>query len=136
MKLRNIVVMLLALVMVFVLCACGEVEDVPTTTAAPTVTAPTEGTTEPTDDGKVTYTVKVVDEGGNAVAGAIIQLCDDNGCKPGTMTGADGLTTWRLNEGTYKASFVVMPTGYTSEQTEYYFADGAYELTITLKAVA
>ena len=72
MKMRNIFVLMLALAMVFVLCACGTNANNGDgdNTTAPTVTAPTEGTDPTEDDGKVTYTVKVVDEGGNAVPGA------------------------------------------------------------------
>jgi hypothetical protein len=134
MKMRNIFVLVLALAMVFALCACGteanEGENPATT--APTVTAPTEGTEPTQDDGKVTYTVKVVDEAGNPVVGAMVQLCKDT-CVP-TTTDANGVATWRLAEDAYKASFVVMPSGYTADQAEYYFAAGAYDMTITLKA--
>ena len=136
MKMRNIFVLVLALAMVFVLCACGtetaEGDQTPTTTA-PTVADPTEGT-DPTDDGKVTYTVKVVDEAGNPIAGAMVQLCLE-ACVP-TSTGADGVATWRLVEANYKASFVVMPSGYTADATEFYFESGSRDMTITLKAAA
>ena len=141
MKMRNIFVLMLTLAMVFVLCACGAVENeeaAPTTTA-PTVTAPTEGETEPTDDGKVTYTVKVVDEAGNPVVGTyFVQLCDDNGCVP-CMTPENGVFTWRLAENTYTAKFTgEPPAGYTyaTEEKEFHFEDGSYELTIVLKAAA
>lgn len=134
MKLKNIFVLVLALCMVFALCACGgnESEGNESTTGS---TAGTTETTEATvDDGKVTYTVKVVDEGGNAVTGAIVQLCKDT-CVPCPVD-ANGVATWNLVEDDYKASFVSMPAGYTADAAEYYFAEGSYELTITLKAVA
>ena len=136
MKMRNIFVLMLALAMVFVLCACGTNANNGDgdNTTAPTVTAPTEGTDPTEDDGKVTYTVKVVDEGGNAVPGAIVQLCKDT-CVPCPVD-ANGVATWRLAEDTYKASFVVVPAGYTAEQSEYYFEDGKCDMTIVLKAVA
>lgn len=64
--------------MVFSLCACGSdpvgTED---TTPGLTTTAPVVTTTAPADDGKVTYTVKVVDESGKGVAGVMVQLCLD-----------------------------------------------------------
>ena len=47
--------------------------------------------------------------------------------------------TFQVAEADYKVSFLGgVPAGYeyTTEETEFYFADGAYELTITLKAVA
>ena len=113
------------------LCACGEAAADPKE-STPAVT--TEATTQPVDDGKVTYTVKVVDEGGNPVASAAVQLCKDS-CLPG-MTNAEGVATFRVVEDDYKVSFMTMPAGYEAEAEEFYFDDGAYELTITLKAVA
>jgi hypothetical protein len=113
------------------LCACGQAAADPKA-STPAVT--TEGTTEPVDDGKVTYTVKVVDEGGNPVANAAVQICKDS-CLPG-MTNAEGVATFRVAEDAYKVSFMAMPAGFEAEAEEFYFEDGAYELTITLKAVA
>ena len=139
MKMRNIFVLMLTLAMVFVLCACGAVENeesAPTTTA-PTVTAPTEGETEPTEDNKITYTAKVVDQNGAPVVGAMIQLCLET-CVP-TTTDANGVATWKKDtEEAYKVSFINIPEGYTyaDETTEFYFEDGKYEMTIVLKAAA
>ena len=113
------------------LCACGQAVADPKE-STPAVT--TEGTTEPVEDGKVTYTVKVVDEGGNPVANAAVQICKDS-CLPG-MTNAEGVATFRVAEDAYKVSFMAMPAGFEAEAEEFYFEDGAYELTITLKAVA
>ena len=134
MKLKNIFALMLALCMVFALCACGgNAGD-----GKESTTGSTAGTTETTeatvDDGKVTYTVKVVDEGGNAVSGAMVQLCLE-ACVP-ALTDANGVATYNLAEADYKVSFVQMPEGYTADATEYHFAEGTYELTITLKAVA
>ena len=112
------------------LCACTS----PTTKITSATNATTEATTMPVDDGKVTYTVKVVDEDGNAIASAAVQLCKDT-CLPG-MTNAEGVATFRLVEDDYKVSFMTVPEGYNAEPGEFYFADGSYELTITLKAVA
>ena len=112
------------------MCACSGFAATPPTDTA----AATEATTLPVDDGKVTYSVKVVDEGGNAIASAAVQLCKDT-CLPG-MTNAEGVATFRLVEDDYKVSFMTVPEGYNAEPGEFYFADGSYELTITLKAVA
>ena len=120
----------MALFLVFALCACGNNTGENNESTAGT-TETTEGTV---DDGKVTYTVKVVDEAGNPVAGAMVQLCLE-ACIP-ALTNAQGVATWNLEEADYKVSFVNMPAGYTAEQTDYYFADGAYELTISLNAAA
>ena len=52
------------------------------------------------------------------------------------MTNAEGVATFRVVEDDYKVSFMTMPEGYEAEAEEFYFEDGAYELTITLKAMA
>lgn len=131
MRMKNLLAIVLMFAFLLTLAACGETE----TPAGTTTTGAVEETTEPVDDGKVTYTVKVVDEGGNPVAQAAVQLCKDS-CLPG-MTDAEGVATFRvLEDAGYKVSFMVMPTGYEAEETEFYFEDGSYEMTITLKAVA
>ncbi len=133
MKLKNIFALLLALCLMIGLCACGNNADANESTSG-TTAATTETTEATVDDGKVTYTVKVVDEGGNPIAGAMVQLCLE-ACVP-AVTDAEGVATYKLAEENYKVSFVAMPEGYTADATEYYFAAGSYELTITLKAVA
>ena len=130
MSIKKVLTFALAVCMLIGLCACGETAAEPKETT-PAVT--TEATTMPVDDGKVTYTVKVVDEGGNPIASAAVQICKDS-CLPG-MTDAQGVATFRVAEDDYKVSFMAMPAGYEAEAEEFYF-DGAYELTITLKAVA
>ena len=120
------------------LCACGSVSDETTTDTTDKVTNVTdtdESTTTEDDsavEGKVTYTVKVVDEENNPIAGAMVQLCLD-ACVP-RVTDAAGVAVYELEEADYKVSFVSMPEGYTCEENEFHFADGEYELTITLKA--
>lgn len=137
MKFRNIVVLLLALCLVFALCACRNTEEPKQTTATPdattTPTNPVPETTEPTvNDGKVTYTVKVVDESGAPVVGAMVQLCKE-ACVP-SITDAEGVATYSLAKDDYKVSFVQMPEGYTAEKAEFYFNEGSQSMTITLKA--
>lgn len=130
MNIKRFFVFMLGIGMVLCLCACAETDAPAQTTTAPTV----QETEETVDDGKVTYTVKVVDEAGNPVASAAVQLCKDS-CLPG-MTNAEGVATFRVAEDDYKVSFMTMPAGYEAEAEEFYFEDGALELTITLKAVA
>jgi hypothetical protein len=86
------------------------------------------------DVGKVTYKVTVVDEENNPVVGAMVQLCLD-ACIP-ALTNSNGVAEFNVVEEEYKVSFVTMPDGYTSDEEAYYFADGSYELTITLKKAA
>ena len=130
MNTKRFLIFTMAFCMLFCLCACGAPAVDPQESAPET----TASVPEPTDDGKVTYTVKVVDEGGNPVVGAAVQLCKDS-CLPG-MTNAEGIATFRTVEDTYKVSFMTMPAGFQADAEEFYFEDSAFELTITLKAVA
>ena len=130
MNIKRFLTFALVACLVFGLCACGEAA------SDPKGYSPQETTEEPTQtvsDGKVEYTVKVVDEAGNPVSGAAVQLCKDS-CLPG-MTNAEGVATFRVVEDDYKVSFMTMPAGFEAEAEEFYF-EGSYELTITLKAVA
>lgn len=135
---KRFFVMALALCMMLSLCACagsGEDETTAGTTAATTVPT-TEATAAPTEDGLVAYTVYVVDEGGNPIAGAMVQMCKDT-CYP-NITDASGAAKFSLAEDEYKVSFLSLPAGYTytTDAQEFYFEDGAAEITITLKAEA
>lgn len=125
---------ILLLVLAFGLCACGK--EAKPTEAGTTAATPTTTTTVPTttvSDGKVTYKVTVTDETGTPVAGAMIQMCKD-ACVPG-RTNDQGVAEFNLEKDSYKVSFLAMPEGYAyaDEKTEFYFADGALELTIALK---
>lgn len=138
-SIKNMLAIVLALCMAFSLAACSDSQDSgnettgPETTAAPvqTTEAPVETTV---DDGKVLYTVTVVDEAGNPIPGAMVQLCQDT-CFPGA-TNEEGVAQFSVLEADYKVSFLSLPAGYTysTEEEAFYFADGSTELTITLKS--
>lgn len=147
MKMKSILVIMMTLCLMVCLCACGGNADEgstqtttaatnASTTAATTTTVATTPTTTTLAEGKVNYTVKVTDEAGNPISGVPVQLCLVN-CLP-TMTNAEGIATWNnMDEADYKASFWrELPAGYSSDDTEFYFEDGSYEMTIVLKAVA
>ena len=118
MKIKNIMSLILALCLVLGLCACGGSEEA----------------TEAVDDGTVTYRVKVQDEAGSPIVGAMVQICLDT-CLPG-MTNEEGVAEYQVAEADYKVSFLALPEGYTytTEETEFYFDAGSTEMTITLKA--
>lgn len=136
---KKLIAALLLVSMVFCLCACGDSQD-NNEIEPPVVTDPVD--TDPVDTDPevqgVTYTIKVVDEGGNPVAGAMVQLCSDL-CLP-KITDANGLAVYENQEelDNYKASVTSYPTGYEQlgEETDFYFGEGVYEVTITVKAVA
>lgn len=135
MNIKAFLALCMALCVVLCLCACGNTANNPGTTGA--TEEPTVETTEATepDDGKVIYTVKVVDEGGNPVSGAMVQICKEI-CLPG-LTNAEGVAEFNVVEDSeYKVSFVNVPAGFEGAEEAYYFEAGSFELTITLKAVA
>ena len=135
MKIKHTLALIVALCMVFALCACGKAPgNTATTTETPAPSETQAETQESTtvNDGKVTYTVTVVDKNSTPITGALVQLCLDN-CFP-MATNESGTATFNLEEANYKVSFVTLPAGYTADAAEFYFAEGSYELTITLKA--
>lgn len=137
---KKVLLILLSISLLLCLCACGS-DQTPTEATVPS--DPTENTTEATnptdatvDDGKVTYTVTVTDEQGNPLISTMLQLCKD-ACIPAVVD-ANGTATWTVAEDDYKVSFLDLPDGYTytTDQTEFYFADGETSMTIVLKAEA
>ena len=135
--LKRLLAVMLVLSVVLCLCACGNTQPDPVDDTKPaTEPVVTDPVTEPVDDGKVTYKVTVQDEGGNPVAGALVQLCLD-ACVP-AMTNAQGVAEWTVEEADYKVSFAMMPVGYdyATDAQEFYFDDDSCEMTLTLKVVA
>lgn len=140
-NMKKMIAMALMLCIVLGLCACGAAEAEPTAepTEAVVTEAPTEApeeTAAPEDDGMTTYTVTVVDEGGNPIAGAMVQICLET-CYP-AVTNESGVAEYSVVEADYKVSFLSLPAGYdyADETQEFYFDAGSTEMTITLKAVA
>lgn len=141
-QIEKIAISVMILCMLFTLGACAstnaddnEATATPTVVVTPTPEAPTP-TPTPVDDGKVTYTVKVVDEGNNPIANVLVQLCLEV-CHP-SMTGENGVATFPLEEADYSVKIVTLPAGYTysSDVTEFHFEEGSTDMTLTLKAIA
>ena len=137
---KKLISVALMLCMILGLCACGSADDnTPATTEAPVVVteAPTEAPAETeaeVPEGMVTYTVTVVDEEGNPISGAMVQICLD-ACIP-AVTNESGVAEWTVEEADYKVSFLTTPEGYAADTENYYFEAGSTELTLTLKAAA
>ncbi len=141
---KKIVAVFLMLFMLVSLCACGnDTADTSTDSAASSADAVStenssvESDTAASEEVSGGYVVTVVDSDNNPIPNAILQLCklgDDGSCTPGSPSDAEGKVTFSLPEDSYKVSFIVMPTGYTyaGEEQEFYFEEGAKELTITL----
>ena len=147
MNMKRLMALALALVLALCLCACGGKTDEPAQQPSqdpkPTAPAATEPAEDPSEDAPANenpvYTVRIVDEGGNGIAGAMVQMCQGETCMPGPLSDENGVVTFQIPEAEYKVSFLGgVPAGYdyTTEQTEFTFEAGSYELTIVLKAVA
>lgn len=99
-------------------------------------------------DGKVTitvtkkaaegtnYTIRVVDQNGNPVKGAMVQMCESaEVCLTPILTDANGEAVYIQPEKEYKAAITNLPEGYESTTTGYtYFED--YVATIVVNKTA
>ena len=99
---KKLLTLIFALVMAYTLCACGGAENTEDASSnndasseAPSETPSTgvsdESSEEPSDDPveEAAFKVTVVDQDGNPVAGAMVQICLDS-CLP-AMTDANGV---------------------------------------------
>ena len=126
--------LLLALVLALscLLIACDSADTTTDTTAPETTEAPTEAPTEevtteaPTEapSTKVTYTVTVKDQNGDAVEGAAVQMCDDKGCKMPAATDANGVVTFTYDPSNYHVTIVECPEGYTCDPEQAFYFEG------------
>lgn len=139
-NLKKMTAIMLLLCMALSLCACTA-EPATTTTAAKvpaattTVPATTQQPTEPTSDGKVDYTITVLNPDGTPAVEAWIMVCDADKCMTPKCTDANGVVVFRLEQKDgYKAKLDGPHPG-CQEMTDYvYFETGATELTIQLVA--
>lgn len=144
---KRLLAIVLALCLVLGLCACGNGESGKTDaeeTQPQSVETPVVKDEKPEEDVQETeasglvYTVKVQDEGGNPIAGAMVQMCEGTNCVPARSDDA-GVATFNVQaEADYEVKFMMLPEGfdYTGEEQVFHFDAGSYEMTITLKAVA
>ena len=104
------------------------------TAATTTEETVTEAVTEAQ---KISYTVTVKTEAGNAVQGVRIQACKGELCLAPVMTDANGVATFQLdkteNITEYHVKINKLPTGYTGDTTaEYSFEAGSTSIVITI----
>lgn len=138
--------LILAVCMALALCACGggdngSAEQPGSASASVSASTPQQvaGSTSSedvnVDDGKVTYTITVVDESGAPISGAMVQICKDT-CLPCGATNENGVVTVTTLEDDYKVSFMTPVAGYVTDGLEFYFDEGSTEMTIILTAEA
>ncbi|MBR4109318.1 MAG: hypothetical protein IKK41_03240 [Oscillospiraceae bacterium] len=138
MNTKRFAAFLLALCLMIGLCACGGNADntQPSTASTAATTLPAD-TTEATEAATPSHTVKVVDEGGNPIAGVFVQICLDT-CTP-AQTDANGIASYYdMPDADYEIKLMAMPQGYgyTTEEERFFFPDGSTEAIITLQAIA
>ena len=143
MNMKKIFATLLMVCMMLGICACGTDTTNPGSenknTQTESETPSTEGKSEvaDVDDGKVTYTIKLVDETGAPIADVYVQLCDDKSCYAPVKTDANGVAEYKMEEAEYKAAVTIMPAGYVDVIGQYFYFEGdATEVTITLQKAA
>lgn len=146
MNIKNLVtllvvgVLILSVGIVAVACtgedAATDDEGQTTTTTATTTTTTTQngGNENPENpgDAKPTYKVTVVDQDGNPVEGAFVQLCNGDLCKMPVATDANGVVTIMADPAAYTVKIPTVPAGYAEDTTVYSFEGESTELTVTL----
>ena len=137
---KNLVAGLLVLCMACSLCACGSNNGSGNTENNSQIENSQAGTdseseaSEALPEGKAIYKVMVVDEGGNAIAGATVQMCLETCIFE--ITNKDGVAEFTLDEAEgYKAEVLALPEGYEEINEEpVYLETGKQEVTLTVKA--
>ena len=132
-KLSSVIALVcLLLAAMLLVCACDNAKDDSKDTEESQTVVSTEETptvsTEPSD-GKVTYTVTVVDPDGKGVEGVMVQMCDDSGCKLPSATNAEGVITFRYKESNYHVTLSNLPAGLVAE-AEYYFTNNSLRIVL------
>lgn len=127
--------LVLVLCLAVSLCACGEGEPIPQE-GTDAVTTTDVQTTTTTKAEETTFRVKVVDQNGDPVPGAMIQICKDT-CIP-KMSDENGVAAFpiEITDG-YKLSVLSCPTGFTyTGEAEVYLESGSTEITVELQGEA
>ena len=141
---KRILASILMLCMVFSLTACGGGSGSGDTEKnsqkvesenSEVETQNSESQKDEVPEGKAVYTVKVVDEAGNPVKDATVQMCLTT-CIFG-VTNAEGVAAFTLDEAEgYKAEVLSLPEGYAEVSEEpVYLESGAKEVVLYVKTV-
>ena len=133
---KRIVTIVLMLCMAFGLVACGNgsTQDTQKNNTENSEQDQNQANKDTEKEEKLAYTIKVVDENNNPMAGVVVQLCKD-ACMP-SVTDENGVAEFVVKElsDEYKASVADVPEGYVYEDGDVYFKNGATEVTLVLKA--
>ena len=134
---KKIFALLLVLCMVFALCACGESEkkeDETNNAVNNEVNDDNDDVKEEESDDaseeQAVFQVKIVDENGNPVSGAMVQVCKDS-CLP-AISNAEGIATFNMQiEDGHKLQVSNCPEGYEyTGEADIYLEPGQTEYTL------
>ena len=120
--------MLLAMLMLLGLCACGQSGTQEAKDTAPAEAAAQEEATD------VAYRVAVTDEQGNPIPGVKLQFCDDASCTMGDTDG-NGVAVFPAKEGSYTVHVLKAPEDFVGTEEEFAFPEADTQLQITLKTL-
>lgn len=140
---KKIITILLLVSALLCICACDDGEATSSATESSAVESSEAVSSEAVSSEAVSseassqpaaaaFAVKVVDNEGNPVANAIVQICKDS-CIP-SKTNEEGIATFNVEvTAEHKLSFTSLPAGYTYEgEAEVYLSDGMDEYTLTV----
>lgn len=132
---KKLLAVLLSLLVVFSLSACGADTDASKDDVSSS--EPVSSSEDTSSEEKTSkFEVKVVDANGNPVEGVMLQICKDS-CIP-SKTDANGVATFNIEVTSgHKLSVLSCPAGYEyTGDAEVYMEDGATEYTIELSEAA
>ena len=89
------------------------------------------------NDNNPTYIIKVIDQHGKPVEGALVQVCDDHNCQLPLTTDENGNASACYAPSNYHVTLNSLPEGYSSDETVFYFDEGnnePYKVTIVVQA--
>ena len=121
--------MLLVMLMLFGLCACGQSSASGAGNSAPAEANAQKAADEAAD---VTYSVSVADTDGNPIPGVTLQFCDDTACRTGDTDGT-GTAVFEAKEGSYTVHVLKIPEGFIGTEEEFGFQGADRELRIALE---
>ncbi|MBR0160284.1 MAG: redoxin domain-containing protein [Oscillospiraceae bacterium] len=120
--------LLLAMLLLLGLCACGGSAAPTSNDAAP---ADAAGQNEAVEVPDVEYSISVTDQEGNPISGVMVQFCDDTACTTGE-TDKNGTAVFTAKEGSYTVHVLRVPEGFLGTDEEFRFSGTERSLGITL----
>lgn len=130
---KKLLALILAVLMMACLCACGG----DNTETPNTDNKPQSSQSETSSKEEVSkFTVTVVDQNGDAVVGAMVQICDDENCLMPLPTDDNGKVQFNFESSdSHKVLLASCPDGYETEymgENYLYIEDGETEFTFEI----